>query len=34
MLTQLGEELPQDTHEVAQGEAMVSHNTLNLVELS
>lgn len=32
--TQLGEELPQDAHEVAQGEAMVGHNALNLVELS
>lgn len=34
LLTQLGEKLPQDAHEVAEGEAMVSHNALNLVELS
>lgn len=33
LLTQLGEELPQDTHEVAQREAVVSHDTLDLVEL-
>lgn len=33
LLTQLGEELPQDTHEVAQGEAVVSHDALDLVEL-
>lgn len=31
---QLGEELPQDAHEVAQGEAVISHNALDLVELS
>lgn len=34
LLTQLGEELPQDAHEVAQGEAVISHNALDLVELS
>ncbi|OWK11587.1 hypothetical protein Celaphus_00003112 [Cervus elaphus hippelaphus] len=33
LLTQLGEELPQDTHEVAQREAVVGHDTLDLVEL-
>ena len=33
LLTQLGEELPQDTHEVAQREAVVSHDALDLVEL-
>lgn len=32
--TQLGEELPQNAHEVAQGEAVICHHTLDLVELS
>lgn len=34
LLTQLGEELPQHTHEVAQGQSMVGYYTLYLVELS
>lgn len=34
LLTQLGEELPQNAHEVAQGEAVICHHALDLVELS